>query len=210
MTDGLGVNVAVEGDLDEAVLKKMLSFVGLEVSNVYGKMGKDSLRQNVRRYNQAAQFSHWVILVDLNNDAECPPPFLISWLPERNENLQLRVAVRAVEAWLLADRNKIARFLAVPAYRVPLQPEEEERPKTTLINVARRSRSKTIRRDLVPAEGSTASQGPGYTTRMIEFTMNHWNPEDAALNSPSLKRSIKSLLQWRRFLLLFCTPTTTK
>lgn len=191
------VNIAVEGRLDEAILRKVLSYVGIEVGHVYGKMGKDKLRKNVQRYNQASQFGNWVILVDLDNDAECPPPFIASWLPTRHPNLQLRIAVQSVEAWLLAQRGEMARFLSIPEQRIPMHPENEGKPKTTLINVARRSRSKTIRKDIIPSEGSTASQGPGYTTRMIEFTMKYWNPERAASNAPSLERSINSLLKWK-------------
>lgn len=197
MTHSLGVNIAVEGELDEAVLTKVLTFVSIGVVNVYGKRGKNNLKENVPRYNQAAQYGGWVILVDLNNDAECPPPFINSWLPARNKNLQLRVAVRAVEAWLLAERDEIARFLAVSKQRIPLYPENEDKPKRILINIARHSRSKTIRTDIVPADVSTAIQGPGYTTRLIEFTIKYWNPERAASNAPSLGRSINSLLQWK-------------
>jgi hypothetical protein len=197
MTNSLSVNIAVEGELDEAVLKKVLTSVGIEVANVYGKRGKNNLRENVPRYNQAAHYGRWVILVDLNNDAECPPPFINSWLPARNQNLQLRVAVRAVEAWLLAERDEMARFLAVAEKRIPLHPENEEKPKTALINVARHSRSRTIRADIVPSEISTASQGPGYTTRLIEFTVKYWNPERASFSATSLKRSINTLLQWK-------------
>ena len=127
MTNSLGVNIAVEGELDEAVLTKVLTSVGIGVVNVYGKRGKNNLKENVPRYNQAAQHGRWVVLVDLNNDAECPPPFINSWLPARNKNLQLRVAVRAVEAWLLAERDEIARFLAVSKQRIPLYPENEDR-----------------------------------------------------------------------------------
>jgi hypothetical protein len=197
VTHSFEANIAVEGELDEAVLKKVLASVGIAVMNVYGKQGKNNLKENVPRYNQAAQHGRWVILVDLNNDAECPPPFINSWLPARNQNLQLRIAVRTVEAWLLAERNEMARFLVVSKQRIPLYPENEDKPKRILINIARHSRSKAIRTDIVPKDGSTAIQGPGYTTRLIEFTMKYWNPERAASNAPSLKRSINSLLQWK-------------
>jgi len=193
----LVVNIAVEGNLDEAVLKKVLASVGIEVAYVYGKRGKDHLRANIKRYNQAARHERWVVLVDLNNDAECPPPFIASWLPTRDPNLQLRIAVRSVEAWLLAERNQMARFLSVSEQRLPIRPEDGEEPKTTLINIARRSKSKAIRTDIVPKDGSTAIQGPGYTTCLIEFAIKYWDPERAASNAPSLKRSINSLLQWK-------------
>jgi hypothetical protein len=197
MTSRVSVNVAVEGELDEAVLKKVLASVDIGIANVYGKRGKNNLKENAPRFNQAAQYGKWVILVDLNNDAECPPPFVDSWLPSRNQNLQLRVAVRTIEAWLLAERDEIARFLAVSKQRIPVYPENEHKPKKTLINIARHSRSKAIRADIVPRNGSTAIQGPGYTTRLIEFTIRYWNPERAAHNAPSLKRSMDSLLRWK-------------
>lgn len=197
MIDKLIVNIAVEGNLDEAVLKKLLASVGIEVAYVYGKRGKDHIRGNIKRYNQAAARGRWVILVDLNNDAECPPPFINSWLPLRNQNLQLRIAVRAVESWLLAERDEMARFLGVSKQRIPLYPENEDKPKRILINIARHSRSKSIRTDIVPRDESTAIQGPGYTTRLIEFTIKCWNPERAASKAPSLRRSIDSLLQWK-------------
>jgi len=197
MTDTLVVNIAVEGNLDEAVLKKLLASVGIEVAYVYGKRGKDHLRGNIKRYNQAAKHERWVVLVDLNNNAECPPPFIASWLPIRNSNLQLRIAVHAVEAWLLAERKEMARFLSVSEQHLPIHPEDEGKPKTTLINIARRSKSKAIRTDIVPTDGSTAIQGPGYTSCLIEFVMKCWNPQQAAFNAPSLERSINSLLHWK-------------
>ncbi len=197
MPNSLGVNIAVEGDLDEALLKKVLNSIGIEVVPVYGKRGKSNLRENAPRYNLAAQHGRWIVLVDLNNEAECPPPLINSWLPTRNQNLQLRVAVRTIEAWLLAERDEIARFLAVSKQRIPLYPENEDKPKRILINIARHSRSKAIRTDIVPKDGSTAIQGPGYTTCLIEFAIKYWNPERAASNASSLKRSIKSLLRWK-------------
>ena len=163
-----------EETLDEVVLRKVLGDIGIEILNVYGKKGKNNLKENVLRYNQAARFGRWVILVDLNNDAECPPPFIASWLPNPNRNLQLRIAVRAVETWLLADRNEIARFLRVPVHRIPAQPENEVKPKAALISIARRSRNKRIREDIVPLEGSTARVGPAYTSRLSEFVENYW------------------------------------
>jgi len=197
MAGGLMVNIAVEGELDEVVLKKVLTSIDIKVANIYGKGGKDKLKENVYRYNQAPHHGRWVILVDLNNESECPPPFLNSWLPIRNQNLQLRVAVRAVEAWLLADRIEMARFLSVSEKQIPFHPESETNPKRTLINISRHSRSKMIREDIVPKEGSTARQGPAYTTRLIEFTMNYWKPERAAQYAPSLERSVRSLLHWK-------------
>jgi hypothetical protein len=47
MNDGPSANMVVEGDLDEAVLKKVLDVVGIEVGSVYGRRGKDYLREKM-------------------------------------------------------------------------------------------------------------------------------------------------------------------
>ena len=60
------------------------------------------------------------------------------------------VAVREVEAWLLADRKHLAHFLHVPITQIPLAPEELENPKQTLVNLARKSRVRSIQKDMVP------------------------------------------------------------
>ncbi len=196
MTSSLPVTMAVEGNLDEVVLRKVLRFAGMEAGAAYGKRGKSHLRKNILRYNEAAHHGRWVVLVDLNADAQCPPPFVQSWLPQPNPNLQLRVAVRAVEAWLLADRRKLAKFLGVSEARLPVKPEEEDNPKRTLINIARRSRKRSIREGIVPRPDGSASEGPGYTPLLIQFTIEHWSPQRAANCAPSLKRTMGSLLRW--------------
>jgi len=192
-----GANIAVEGHLDEAVLTKILSSVGIDVLRAYGKRGKNYLRAKARGYNAAARYGGWVLLVDLNEEAECAPPLVLGWLPERSPNLQLRVVVHAIEAWLLADTEAIARFLKVPTAKIPHNPEEEIKPKVTLINIARQSRDRTIREDIAPRPDSDRREGPGYTSRLIEFALQRWNPERAAAKSPSLRRSLASLSRWK-------------
>lgn len=65
-----------------------------------------------------------------------------------------RIAVRAAEAWILADRGRVAEWLGVPAARVPHDPDSLDDPKPTLVDLARRSRRSRMRRDLVPREAS--------------------------------------------------------
>jgi len=190
------VNIAVEGDLDEAVLRRALASVGIRVERQYVQNGKDRLRENVPRYNQAAKFADWVVLVDLNIEAECAPVLVASWLSHRNPRMQLRVAVREVESWLLADRAEMARFLSVAQGKIPLNPEQEEKPKDTLIGIARSSRRRAIREGLVPAPSSSAKQGPGYVSQLIEFVEQHWDPQRASKAAPSLARTLLGLGQW--------------
>jgi len=195
-TPTLPVNVLVEGVTDEAVARRLLEAVGLACGNVYGKHGKGALLERLPNYNRAARFAPWLVLVDLDHDADCAPPFVRNVLPEPAAGMRLRVAVQAVEAWLLADAERLAAFLGVRAALVPPDPDAEHDPKTTLINLARRSRRQAIREDIVPREGSGGRVGPGYAGRLIEFVMDadrRWRPGVAARRSDSLRRCVETL-----------------
>jgi hypothetical protein len=190
------VTGAVEGDVDEAVLRRVLKHVGLSLGIVHGREGKQKLLQRLGGYNNAARFAPWVVLVDLGGDCPCAPPCVQAWLPAPSSQMCLRVAVRAVEAWLLADRERIANSLSISSRRVPDSPDSLAHPKTVLVNLARWSRSRAVREDLVPRQGSARSVGPLYTTRLIDFVGDEedgWRPDQAAIRSDSLRRCIDRL-----------------
>ncbi len=192
------VSIAVEGDLDEAVLRKVLKCVGIQVARPFVMGGKDRLRKNLARYNKAAQFAPWVAMTDLNDDAPCAPALVAALLPTRNTGFQLRIAVRAIETWLMADRSEIARFLKVPENRISHAPEELLKPKKVLMDLAGKSEVRDIREDMVPRTGSGSSQGPGYVTRMIEFSVRKWSPTRAGRAAPSLRRALQALSKWKK------------
>ena len=76
MTDSHNVIIssAVEGDLDEAVLRRLVKEQENAVLKTpYGKSGKSHLRKRLASYNQAARFSPWIVLMDLDHDADCAP-----------------------------------------------------------------------------------------------------------------------------------------
>lgn len=187
------ITVAVEGTVDEAVARVLISGAGALLGPVHGREGKGKLQTRVQAYNRAARHSPWLVLIDLDRDAECAPPLRASWLPDPAPSMALRIAVRAVEAWLLADREQIADFLAVSHGLVPANPEALADPKRSLVELAGSSRRREIRQDFVPRLGSGRAVGPGYTTRTVEFASTHWRPEAAADRSPSLRRGIKAV-----------------
>jgi hypothetical protein len=178
----------VEGLVDEAVLARLIQEAGGVLGDVYGKKGKDYLLQNVGRYNHAAARLPWAVLVDLDQDAPCAPSFREMSLPRPAELMCFRIAVPECEAWLLADHQALAAFVQVPAKKVPQQPEALADPKQALINLARKSASRAVRKDMVPRPGSGASEGPAYTDRLLEFVRDHWRPEIAATRAESLRR----------------------
>jgi len=98
----------VEGPTDEVVLRKIVESCGAALGTVYGKTGKTHLHH----YNQAASFSPWIVLIDLDQDANCAPTAKTAWLATSATQMCFRIAVRAVESWLLADRESLAAFLS--------------------------------------------------------------------------------------------------
>ena len=100
------VNLATEDELSEAVLRRLLDHAdrGYAIGTAYGRRGFGYLRRTITGWNRAAQFVPFIVLTDLDR-RPCPTELIEDWLREaRHPNLLLRVAVREVEAWLLADR----------------------------------------------------------------------------------------------------------
>lgn len=181
-------SAAVEGPVDEAVLRRVVEPLGASLGGVFGRNGKSGLLKQLPNYNQAAHHSPWIVLVDLDQDAGCAPPARAQWLATPAPNMCFRIAVREVESWLLADRESLASFLSVTQSRIPIQPETLDNPKETLVNLARRSRRRDIQIDMVPRPGSGRSIGPAYTSRVIEYVLHDWRPEIAINHADSLLR----------------------
>lgn len=187
------ISSAVEGVTDEAVVHRLIRYVGANPGPVYGKHGKQHLRQRIVGYNQAARRTPWLVVVDLDQDEDCAPPLRTAWVPIPAPRLCFRVAVHAIEAWLMADAAALSEFLGVARGRLPNDPDAISAPKEALVHLARASRRRSIRIDMVPREGSGRVVGPAYTSRIIEFASRHWRPAEAALQSDSLRRAILGL-----------------
>jgi hypothetical protein len=187
------VTAAVEGIADEAVARRVVQSVGLDLGRVHGKLGKHALDRGLKGYNSAARFAPWLVLRDLDHDADCAPELCAQLVPSKSSQLALRVPVRSVESWLLADREAIAKYLGVQLVAAPSSPEDLNRPKRSLVDLARKSRRGDVRRDMVPAEGISCEVGPAYAARLIEFALGLWRPEVAAQRSDSLARCLRAL-----------------
>ena len=180
------IEAAVEGLLDEAVVKRLATDAGARIVQIHVKGGRAPLLDQLRGYHEAARYSPWLVLCDLDQD-ECAPAFVGQHLPTPSD-LCLRVAVRSVESWLLADPG-LASFLGVKQSRLPRRPEMELRPKQSLVNLARSSRRRVIRED-VGGEQNHRDPGPRYNDLLIEFVRERWDPRRAAEWAPSLGRAI--------------------
>jgi hypothetical protein len=123
------VTGAVEGDLDEALLRRILDHAGMSLGAVHGRKGKRFLLQSVNGYNNAARYAPWIVLVDLDQDCDCAPPCVEKWLANPSAHMCFRIAVRASEAWLLADPERLSQLLGVRMALLPTDPDRLHDPK---------------------------------------------------------------------------------
>lgn len=184
---------AVEGIVDEVVLSRIVAEAGAVLYSVYGKQGKNHLYQKLNAYNSAAKYSDWIVLVDLDHDADCAPTLFQQWLPSPSPKMIFRIAVREIESWLIADGERLAKFLKVPLTKISDNPEVMGDSKAEMVNLARASSSSSIRKDMIPRQGSGIKIGPAYPSRLIEFATNYWRPKVAAKSSESLRRCITKI-----------------
>ena len=188
------VSAAVEGDLDEVVLRRIADHIGFSVGSVYGRKGKPYLLKTLAGYNNAARFTPWIVVLDLDRDYECAPAALTAWLPQPAQQMFCRITVRAIEAWLLADRDRVAAMLAISPQRISTDPDSLDDPKRHLVDLARNSNRAEIRTAIVPRAGSGRSVGSSYNAKMIEFvTAGRWRIDTARYNSASLQRALNTL-----------------
>lgn len=200
----MSVFAVVEGDTDEPIVRKLLTDVGLDVTYVHDMNGKGQLDKRLKDFNASAKGSPWFVLRDLDHDSACAPTYLRRLRLRTASWMVFRLAVREMEAWLLADREGLAKFMGLSPSVFPDRPDEEDDPTRTLVNLARRSKKRAIVQAFVPRRGDSVSVGPGYEAAIIEFGGLHWSLHRACKRSPSLRSARKALHdlsgRWGRYI----------
>ena len=190
------VILAVEDELSEAISTKILKSFGIEIRIVLREGGNVYLRQKAPELNRSASGIDIFLLTDLDSPRDCPPGLIRAWIRGTlNPRFFFRVAVMEVESWLMADRVGFANFLSIPIHRIPSPTDNIPEPKEYLVSLARRSKKRRLRDELVPEPGAKIPVGYGYNTRLMEFVRDYWDLERAAATSPSLRRTLDRLAQ---------------
>ena len=186
------VRYAVEGDTDAPVAERIIASVKRVPLQTLVAGGKSRLDPKLPGYNVAASLSPWLVLRDLDTDAACAGELVRILLNGATlaTGMALRVPVRSVEAWLLADHDGLARFFALRVGGLPQHPDTLDQPKRALIDLCRGSRSRQVRDGMVPRIGSGRDVGPLYVALVSEFARDHWDLERARVVSPSLERAL--------------------
>jgi hypothetical protein len=182
-----------EGDTDLPVVRKLTRDAGLSISVPIDCGGKSQLDAELSGYNQAAKGSPWFVLRDLDDDAPCAGALLRQREFQPASWMCLRIAVRELEAWLLADAEGVVEFFKVAPSQIPLDPDGEADPTRSLVDLVRRSRSSSLRKAMVPKPGGHAAVGPLYEAKIIEFGELHWDLDRACRRSESLRKAREAL-----------------
>ncbi|MBD2501146.1 hypothetical protein [Anabaena azotica] len=194
MTD-IPINLAVEDDLSEAVLKEILrqSQRPFSVGTCLKRGGYGYLKKNLPGINHAAKGLPYLVLTDLDKN-DCPLALITEWLSHpKHPNLIFRVAVTEVEAWLLAHREAFAQYLGISINLIPDDADSIPNPKELLIELTKKSKKRDLRDAIVPAKNSTAKVGKDYNGRLIQFVHEHWQAELAKAHSRSLERAVNAI-----------------
>jgi hypothetical protein len=153
--------------------------------------GITKLVDSLPRYRQVAQRYPVLCLADV--DRGCAAQLSAKWRTQHAPaSFLLRLAVPEAESWVLADMSGFADFLRVTANRLPHHPDNDQDPKRTVLNLARQSKVRALRQEMV-SDADPDRPGTGYNHHLCAFVMAGWDPVAAALRSPSLARATNRL-----------------
>ena len=188
------VALAIEDDLSKAIGKRLLAELPTPVvpNLILQKGGFGYLKSRMNSWRELSQRQIVLVLTDLDRVA-CPVALSADWLGKtpRPANLLLRIAVREVESWVLADHVAMRQLIGSKG-PLPPQPDDLPDPKQHFLKLAKLA-PRPIRQDLVKESGAVASQGMGYNACLTAWVQSDWNPERASERSPSLARTRRRL-----------------
>lgn len=183
--------LGTEDELSEAIGLRLLRDAGydLQPSPFLRRNGFGYLRSKMDSWCEMAARKPVVLLTDLDRVA-CPIELRKDWMGTRKppENLVLRIVVREIEAWVLADHEAL-RTLVGNRGTLPPNPDLLPDPKQYLLRLIAKQARRNIREELVAEKGAIASQGIGYNAHLGEWIRTVWSPERAACRSNSLQRA---------------------
>lgn len=181
----------VEGYLEERLLAVLWRQLGRSEALTFRNAGGSPFWGHARRFNEAGEHQLVLGLADLEQ-ASCASAALEALGKPRSNGFKLRLAVRMIESWVMADRESFAAYLGVRVAQVPREPDLLEHPKRAVVDLARRSRRRSVRDAVVPS--GSGPVGAEYMPFMTTFVGSRWEVGRARLNSPSLERACRRWL----------------
>ncbi len=188
------VYLAAEDALGLAFGRRLLrEWPVLHVCREKDGQGFGNLRRDASKYCRMAQNGVPVLLITDLDLFACPRAMVEAWLGPGwcpIPGFMLRICVREVEAWLLADPGPLARLFGLGHDQFPTRPELLPDPKAVLLRLAGRAPAGARRRQqLLPARGSKSPIGIGCNPVLVRVVDQELNLDVAASAAPSLGRA---------------------
>lgn len=189
--NSINVTLVYEDILQKEVCEKIITGFDKKycIHSYLKGHGFGSIKNNINSFNSAASGFTYIVFIDLDNDT-CAPNKISSWLDgSKSNNLLLRVAVKEIESWIIADKEHFQLFLGLRHDLIPDNVDRIPDPKAFLFDLVKKSKKSHLIRDICPK--NTARLGPLYNETLSKFVWSSWDPNLAQLHSPSLNRTIK-------------------
>ncbi len=157
--------------------------------------GCGSIFARLDKYNEISKNvnSPVIVFIDLDN-TPCAPRLLADH-PIHNmqppNKFQIRVAVREVESWLLADKQGMETYFGIPQNAITHDPEALPNPKQALLNLIKEKARAEFKREMLPK--GKAKIGSKYNKHLTDFINTAWDSTRACANADSLDRAIKGI-----------------
>ncbi len=194
------VHYATEGLLDATVAEKLIVYYGGKVGRFSDYLGgKAEVDRLIPKYADAAKHGiARLVLRDLDNDEQCAGALVARLLPNSANKLCLRIAIREIESWLMADIEAFASAIPVRKSEILLNTDDIQNPKRFILDSVRRSGNRKLKRMLLSRDANQAFEGPEYTSFLQQFAMQKWSPDRAISGgrSVSLTRSASRIEQF--------------
>ncbi|MBH1364776.1 hypothetical protein I5T79_10825 [Stenotrophomonas maltophilia] len=184
--------IASEDGLIEAILRRVLVDLNYDMDAVIAICagGRSKLQAKIPALIRSASGGLPVIICTDLDSTPCIVRMKNDWFPQGvPRNIVFSVATREADAWILADPG-ISKYLA-SSTAVPSDPESVQDPKSSLIEIAKRSRKRDIKEEMIVAKGAVARVGPGYNVVLANFVEFEWNIEVASQKCKGLRRLLQ-------------------
>ena len=195
--DPIPLNLVFEDQISEFVMIKLAEKTNRYfIANSYSEGGFGYIKKNIGGFNEASKGCPFFVLTDLDT-VNCAPTLIGDWFGKSaHPNMIFRIAIREVEAWLLADIEGLSKYTGISVVNFREDVEGIADPKAELLRLIKRCRIRKIREDILP-KNEFASIGPNYNGRLGEFVLNYWDIGRAMLRSDSLRRAMDHLLNFQ-------------
>ncbi len=194
------INIICEDSLHVAVIRRLIDIYNPSLRiNVINKLGSRSeIEKRIVIYNGSPEDVSYFIMIDLDSD-QCAPALINKLLPRGvNSNNIVRIAVRQIESWLLADSKNLSSYFGIKNSLIPNNTDMLSNSKNFLIEIAKQSNRSIIKCNIVPDSAGTAKQGPDYNYPLIIFILEKWDPNAGMIKSDSLKKAIDAVRRFKQ------------